>query len=170
MIAVCDWSQATNRTTPDNLQAKLDNSEIFLDRFNQLSVQTGLSIVQCCKNAGISRSLFYEIRDGNRAVSDKVIRKLEQAERTAGIHAVAEPGPVGMAGSQAAPESSGEKPPGTEDPFSFQAQIDALKSQIQVSAFTLAELETRMVSARAWPASPSDRQLTPAQLWGKYAP
>jgi len=85
-MLACDWSQARNRTTPDNLQEKSDSLENFLDRFNHTVVQSGLSLVQFCKKADISRSLFYEIRDGNRAVSDKVWRKLEAAEEDFGVN------------------------------------------------------------------------------------
>ena len=45
----------------------------------------GESLVKTCKESGITRSLFYEIRDGKRTVSDKVWRKLEAAERAFGI-------------------------------------------------------------------------------------
>lgn len=86
LIFVCDGSRGTNWTQSDSLQDKSDNLVNFLDRFRQISVRRGKSIVQCCKDADIARSLFYEIRDGNRAVSDKVWAKLQAAEEAAGIY------------------------------------------------------------------------------------
>jgi len=67
------------------LQVKSDTLENFLDRFGQLNALHGESLVKTCKFSGIARSLFYEIRDQKRTVSDKVWKKLEAAERRAGI-------------------------------------------------------------------------------------
>jgi hypothetical protein len=180
----CDWSQAKSWTTSDNLQGKSDSPEVFLDRFNQLSVQIGLSIVQCCKNAGISRSLFYEIRDKNRAVSDKVWRKLERAERLAGISPAGQVAAAENAGSSGNPKDPppqpGKKVSSEMDPLqtlqaqvaAIQARLDATFSPIQkiVSEFPMAELISRMQAANAWPPSPEDGKLSPALLMLKYAP
>lgn len=67
------------------MQQKSDSSATFLDRSSVLAVRLSLSVVQCCKKIGISRSLFYEIRDGKREVTDKMMARLEQAEKDAGI-------------------------------------------------------------------------------------
>ena len=115
---------------------------------------------------------MFGYRAGKYPVTAKALRKLEQAERTAGIAVPGEIGASGNAGSYADPKglpaSSGEKLPGQDDPFSLQSLMDAIL--LHQASFTLAELEARMTSASAWPASPADRHLTPAQLWQKYAP
>jgi hypothetical protein len=80
----------------DTLQQKSDSLSSFLDRFHTLSVRFGGSVVQTCRAIDMSRSLFYEIRDGRRHLTEKAWRKLEAAERAAfgvGDHAPVQPRP-----------------------------------------------------------------------------
>lgn len=72
------------------MQEKSDTLSDFLDRFHKLSVRFGGNTVQTCREIDLSRSLFYEIRDGKRPIKDKTWRKLEGAERKAGIGDVPE--------------------------------------------------------------------------------
>ena len=166
------------------MQEKTDSLKSFLDRFGRISVRQGKSIVQCCKDAGIARSLFYEIRNGNRAVSDKVWAKLEQAELKAGIVVGVDQGTGGFADRSANPKDSpvapGEKVSADATLFQSQTleeqvrqmreQFRQIQSAFQSAPFTLAELESWMRTAGAWPASEADRQLSPGTLWRKYAP
>ena len=69
------------------MQEKLDTLPNFLDRWDRLSVRTGLNTVHLCEFADISRALYYAIREGSRAPTDKVLAKLAVAEAAAGISA-----------------------------------------------------------------------------------
>jgi len=69
------------------MQEKSDRLRSFLDRFNNLSVRIGQNTGQTCKTAGISRSLFYEIRDGKRDLTAKMEDRLSYAEKAAELNA-----------------------------------------------------------------------------------
>ena len=73
------------------MQEKSDSLRKFLDRVGKLSVLYGFSTVQTCIKIGLARSLYYQIKDGKRPITAKLWRKLEEAERTAGIHATIVP-------------------------------------------------------------------------------
>lgn len=57
----------------------------FLDRFDTLAVRFSGSTAKTCRALGMSRSLFYELKSGNRPITSKVWRKLEEAEKGVGI-------------------------------------------------------------------------------------
>jgi hypothetical protein len=141
----------------------------FLHRTDILAARMNLRVEDIPSVLGMSRRTLFACRSANSAITPKSWLKLESAERAAGI---VPPGETGNAGSSADPKQSpaspGEKLPGQEDPFSLQSQIDAIR--LHLTPFTLAELESRMTAASAWPATAADRHLTPAQLWQKYAP
>lgn len=169
-----------------------------MDRFGRISVRQGRSIVQCCKDAGISRSLFYEIRDGNRAISDKVWAKLENAERAAGLkinapcdtlegsnsdlknaESVVRDGKVKYPASRIArkihlPEF--KLPPEFEKLDKISAMVSTVREEFDrkiqeaVGDFPMAELIARMDAANAWPPSAEDAELSPALLMIKYQP
>jgi hypothetical protein len=65
------------------MQEKSDITQNFLDRFEKLTVRIGQSTAAACKTVGISRSLFYEIRDGKREPTLKMLERLRQAEASA---------------------------------------------------------------------------------------
>ena len=67
------------------MQEKSDRTQKFLDSFESLSVRCGWKTAEACRRIGISRSLFYELRDGAREVTSKMESRLEQAELEAGI-------------------------------------------------------------------------------------
>ena len=67
------------------MQEKSDSLRIFLDSVDTLAVLHDFSTVQTCAKIGLSRSLYYQIKDGKRPITDKVWRKLDEAKRTAGI-------------------------------------------------------------------------------------
>ena len=128
--------------------------------------------------------MFHSYRSGKYPISSKAWRKLEAAERAAGIHQGTTADDAAFAGNEANPKdfspTPGEKiaPAQTlletatlhEQVFRMREQLDKIQASYQSGPFTLAELETRMRNADAWPASPEDGKLTPAQLWQKYAP
>lgn len=72
----------TDRTT---VQEKSDTLRNFLDRFDALAVRLSASVAATCREVGISRSLFYELRDGRRPLTAKMEQRLTEAERRAGI-------------------------------------------------------------------------------------
>ena len=62
------------------MQQKSYNTRIFLDRANALAVRNGLSTSALCRTIGISRSLFYDIKDGQRDATEKMLGRLRDAE------------------------------------------------------------------------------------------
>jgi hypothetical protein len=116
---------------------------------------------------GVSPSMMHAYRSGKYPISPKAWRKLEAAERAAGIGGSRLPEAIAFA------ERSGH--PDNPPPFSgTEAEIRALvREELAAStrpAFTLAQLEERMRAAGAWPATGPDRDLPLADLWQKYAP
>ena len=67
------------------MQEESDSLRKFLDSVEKLSVLYGFSTVQTCIKIGLARSLYYQIKDGKRPITDKLWRKLEAAEQAAGI-------------------------------------------------------------------------------------
>jgi hypothetical protein len=63
------------------MQQKSDTNKEFLDRFSALGVRLDLNTLQTCRKVGISRSLFYEIRDRKREVTIKMLERLAAAEK-----------------------------------------------------------------------------------------
>lgn len=140
-----------------------------------------MSIVQCCARAGISRSLFYEIRDGNRAVSDKVWLKLEAAERAAGVGAADPPPKSGGTSGFVVRESEVDYRVEKKPPI-FPTRLDEIAAMLagcqeELAAlaaeppdFSLESLIFWMKQAQAWPPNEDDEKLSPGQLWKKYGP
>jgi hypothetical protein len=60
---------------------KKDTSSEFLHTFESYRTKTGYSISEACEQIGISRSMFYAIRDGRLPASDKLRSRLEVAMR-----------------------------------------------------------------------------------------
>jgi hypothetical protein len=51
----------------------------FLDTFESYRSKRGLKIAEACDAIGISRSLFYAVKDGRTPVSDKAMELLNEA-------------------------------------------------------------------------------------------
>lgn len=62
------------------MQDKSDRTKLFLDKFDQFCVRNGLKVKEACERVGISRSLFYDLRDGKREVTLKMEERLNRAE------------------------------------------------------------------------------------------
>lgn len=60
---------------------KKDTSSEFLHTFESYRTKTGYSISEACEAIGISRSMFYAIRDGRQPASDKLRSRLDVAMR-----------------------------------------------------------------------------------------
>ena len=154
------------------MQDKFCSSLQFLQRTDNLTARLNCYLRDLPAKIGISERSMFGYRAGKYPVTAKALRKLEQAERDAGIVPVAMPGEVGIAESSAnlkeLPSVPGENLPPQPDPFSLQSQIDAIR--LYHAPFTLAELQARMSTAKAWPPTVADGKLTPAQLWNKYSP
>ena len=71
-----------------------------------------MSTVRCCRHVGLARSLFYDIKSGKRPITSKAWRKLEAAERAAGI--TAEPPTAG--GHSATPAPTPGRAPAAPPP------------------------------------------------------
>lgn len=65
------------------MQEKSDRTSIFLDRFNAYAVRNSFKTAEACRNIGISRSLFYNLRDRKRDVTLKMEHRLADAENLA---------------------------------------------------------------------------------------
>lgn len=50
-----------------------------MDNFEKLRKSRGLKITEACDLVGISRSLYYSIRDRGQRVSEKAMRRLDDA-------------------------------------------------------------------------------------------
>ena len=61
------------------------NSETFLQRSDLLAEKLRLNVEELALKLRISRASFWGYRTGKRAISQKAWRKLEEAERLAGI-------------------------------------------------------------------------------------
>lgn len=67
-----------NWTNKTFLQEKKDRKAKFLTDFEDIRVLNGWSVVEMCRQSGITRSLFYAIRDGVQEASAKTLEKLEK--------------------------------------------------------------------------------------------
>lgn len=63
------------------MQDLSDRSYRFLEKFVRLSVGNGLKTAAACREFGISRSIFYDIRAGKREVTAKMEARLRQVEQ-----------------------------------------------------------------------------------------
>ena len=62
------------------MQEKKYRKNDFLNKFNNLRESRKLSITEACEMIGISRALYYSIRDKDQPVSDKAFERLLNAE------------------------------------------------------------------------------------------
>lgn len=109
--------------------------------------------------------MLYAYRAGQSRITNKVWLKLESAERLAGIERGE---PEGRALASGVPGESISPPSRLAE---IQAQLVALQQEVSgLAAFSYQDLQARLQSAGAWPPSPADAQLSPGQLWHKYAP
>jgi transcriptional regulator with XRE-family HTH domain len=67
------------------MQQKKDNMPDFMDRFEKLRRTLDVSVALLCKKIGISRSQLYAIRAGEQKSSEKMDKRLSEAESNAGI-------------------------------------------------------------------------------------
>ncbi len=67
------------------------NAKQFVERFDRLRFSRNWTIEQAAKAIGLSRTMVHFIKKGKHLVSDKVLFRLEYAERASGF-AVPEPG------------------------------------------------------------------------------
>ena len=160
----------------------------FLQRTDDLAALLGCYLRDLPAKIGISERSMFGYRAGKYPVTAKALRKLEAAERAAGIHQGDPAGEAGIAGSSGKPKDypagNGEKV-SPEDTLLHDASPEAAMQRLaavsaafssQLAAlqitppFSLQDLEDRMRAANAWPASAEDRKLSPGTLWQKYAP
>lgn len=81
----CAESQKRNRRNRSRIQQKSENYSEFSERTEILSRSLRLNLSDLPKKIGISASMFHAYRSGKYPISPKVWRKLEAAERSAGI-------------------------------------------------------------------------------------
>jgi hypothetical protein len=165
----------------------------FLQRTDDLAARLGCYLRDLPAKIGISERSMFGYRAGKYPVTAKALRKLEAAERLAGISPPGQAAAAENAGSSGNPKNPdavpGKKflvdstlfPDSTpEDLESTRQELAQMASRVAAlqarlvpaitAPFTLAELEARMRAAGAWPASAEDRKLSPGTLWQKYAP
>ncbi len=183
-VLACDWSQDELILSEPRLQQENETFEDFSRRTDTLAVRLGLSVQDLPAVTGFSRASLFAYRSGKRPISSKSWRKLEHAERLAGISPAGQVAAAENAGSSGNPKDPppqpGKKVSSEMDPLqtlqaqvaAIQARLDATFSPIQkiVSEFPMEELISRMQAANAWPPSPEDGKLSPALLMLKYAP
>jgi transcriptional regulator with XRE-family HTH domain len=138
--------------------------ENFSERTDELAHRLRCSLRDLAGKIGISQAMLFAYRSGKSEPTLKALRKLQAAERLAGVPS-AEPPP-----SPGAPCAEvREDPPPTL--FSYtESAIRALVREELAHGLTIAELQARLAPRNAWPPTGPDLHLTPAQLWQKYAP
>lgn len=137
--------------------------------------------------------MLFAYRSGKSEPTLKAWRKLEAAERAAGIHQDTSAGDTGIAGNkgqvkyptarEARKNTHPEKgfsdlyaAPGFSKLEEISAKISAVQEEFQqtvqqaTAGFSMEELIFRMQAANAWPPSPEDGKLSPALLMLKYQP
>lgn len=67
------------------MQAKLDENRVFSERSDALSEHLRISLRETAARIGISQAMLFAYRTGKSPVSGKAWRKLEAAERAAGL-------------------------------------------------------------------------------------
>jgi hypothetical protein len=140
------------------MQAKSENFSEFSERTEVLSRRLHLNVSDLPEKISISASMFHAYRSGKYPISPKAWRKLELAERAAGLG-------VGAAVLEKEEESSSGRL------GEIRAQLASLQAEIStLGDFSYSDLQSRLQSAGALPVSPQDARLTPAQLWAKYPP
>jgi len=178
------------------MQDKFCSSLQFLQRTDDLAHHLGCYLRDLPDKIGISERSMFGYRAGKYPVTAKALRKLESAERSAGIHSVKPPSDIGIAMNDALVEYKAQPRAHNNDPFSsvphgtletdpakyagpdlqeVHRTIAEMQSRIQASLasaqFTMKELRRRMQDAGSpWPPTDEEEKLTPAQLWAKYAP
>jgi hypothetical protein len=78
------------------------NSETFLERTDLLAARLGVQMGELLPILEISRASFFSYRSGKRPISAKAWRKLEKAEREAGVATLREQLDVSLAAAEGA--------------------------------------------------------------------
>ena len=159
------------------MQEKNRISSHFSQRTEILSERLGVLLRDLPSRIGISDRMFYGYRSGSYPISCKAWRKLEAAERAAGIGVPESTAVPTVGGASAEPPPDHGDPPAevVEQLARLQDQIARMQQQFAdalapLRDFPMAELRARMDAAGAWPPSGSDLALTPGQLMAKYPP
>ena len=132
---------------------------------------------------------MHAYRSGKYPISPKAWRKLEQAERAAGLHQADAPQESGITLRETEVNYRHGGNPKKLDPYTqteslqklddLARQVEAMRSELfppsLISGFAelrklMPIIEANMKAAGAWPASPEDGKLTPGQLLSKYQP
>lgn len=160
----------------------------FLQRTDDLAARLGCRLLDLPEKIGISERSLFGYRSGKNPVTAKALRKLQAAERAAGIDRANVPATTGKESfedyknegfvvRESEVEYRVEKkqqifPTRLEE---IRAQVAAIQEELEAMAaeppeFTMESLIFWMNQAHAWPPSDQDRKRSPGQLWKKYAP
>lgn len=70
------------------MQEKLEHFSVFLERTDRLAEHLGLSLRDLANQIGISQAMLFGNRAGKYPISSKTWRKLEKAEKAAGLDVI----------------------------------------------------------------------------------
>jgi transcriptional regulator with XRE-family HTH domain len=112
------------------VQEKSDSSAKFFLRIEHLRDFLGCSMSDLCKKIGVSRTHLYFLKNDNQEPTNKLWRKLEAAERAAGVQNGTDPGsngPAGIANNSGTPK---ETPGGLEKEKSAGDRLEKLEAEV----------------------------------------
>ena len=104
--------------------------ENFSERTDELSRQIGCTMRDLAGKIGISQAMLFAYRSGKSEPTLKVFRKLEAAERAAGVQNGTDPGsngPAGIANNSGTPK---ETPGGLEKEKSAGDRLEKLEAEV----------------------------------------
>lgn len=122
-----------NETNVKPTQEKNARTETFLQRCKALAGENHLNIEEFAELIGISRVSFWAYRNGKRNVSSRSWKKLEAAEREAGI------GP-GIGENITNPNHSSEVNPENVNLADVAARLVILETQVRIITAALASV------------------------------
>ena len=173
-VATCKRNQRFR----SHLQEKSDNFSEYSERTEALAGRLRANLSDLPGKIGISAAMFYAYRTGKYPISLKAWRKLEAAEKAAGLTSTDRPPDTRQQSSFAVRDAEVEYRASPKTTFSrldeisgavasLQQEIDSMR--LLANEYSLGDLISRMQASGAWPPSPEDAKLSPSLLMLKYA-
>jgi hypothetical protein len=141
----------------------------FLQRTDALASALDCYLRDLPAKIGISERSMFGYRAGKYPVTAKALRKLEAAERAAGVASAAPPPPPGEDSDFVVREGSPKySPPFSPTESNIRALVRDELARVAVPVIALDDLRRHMLPAGAWPPAGPDLLLTPAEILVKY--
>ena len=161
------------------MQEENQNFSEYFERTRVLADRLGIPVVDLPPHVGISKAMLFAYRKGKYPISWKAWRKLEAAERAAGIGVEPEVAAPDPPPDNSVPGESGWVPLASikqlqQEMRGLQQTLKQYVGPLHTAMepvplpFTMADLRQRMEAAGAWPPDADDLRLTPGELMSKY--